>query len=173
MGRNPGAVSFSAVIRGGERAERDAYRNGHSHPAIEHGHALPGVFARARPPPPGAPCRSSGFFAVAVRSARCDSHAPRLTAGALRVLSLDAMVGIFCACGAHKTPPFIIPVHNPLEATRDAGKPHIRPSARKPDGTRAPSGFRSKIWARPRTIRNAHTANLPRQTRKNHQRNRG
>lgn len=42
MGRNPGAVSFSAVIRGGERAERNAYRNGHSHPAIEHGHALPG-----------------------------------------------------------------------------------------------------------------------------------
>ena len=42
MGRNPGAISFSAVIRGGERAERNAYRNGHSHPAIEHGHALPG-----------------------------------------------------------------------------------------------------------------------------------
>ena len=42
MGRNPGAISFSAVIRGGERAERNAYRNGHSHPAIEHGHTLPG-----------------------------------------------------------------------------------------------------------------------------------
>ena len=42
MGRGPGAISFSAVIRGGERAERNAHRNGHSHPAIEHGHALPG-----------------------------------------------------------------------------------------------------------------------------------
>lgn len=162
MGRNPGAISFSAVIRGG-RAGGTQRVPQRSQPPRN----------RARPRPPWAPCRSSGFFAVAVRSARCDSHAPRLTAGALRVLSLDAMVGIFCACGAHKTPPFIIPVHNPLEATRDAGKPHIRPSARKPDGTRAPSGFRSKIWARPRTIRNAHTANLPRQTRKNHQRNRG
>lgn len=108
---------------------------------------------RARPRPPWASCRSSGFFADAVRSARCDSHAPRLTAGALRVLSLDAVVGIFCACGAHKTPSFIIPVRSPLEATRDAGLRggrKTRRGARKPDGARAPSGFVQKFWRHPR-----------------------
>ena len=82
----------------------------------------------------------------------------------LRVLSLDAVVGIFCACGAHKTPSFIIPVRSPLEATRDAGVRggrKTRRGARKPDGARAPSGFVQKFWRHPREAGYAYGGTPP------------
>ena len=51
----PGTISFSASAVGGERAERRARRDGHSHLALEHGTLTPSWV----------PCRSSGFFAEA------------------------------------------------------------------------------------------------------------
>ena len=81
----PGTISFSASAVGGERAERRARRDGHSHLALEHGTLTP--FLDALP--------VFGFLRRGGRPARCDSYAPRLIAGALRVLSLDALVGIF------------------------------------------------------------------------------
>ena len=81
----PGTISFSASAVGGERAERRARRDGHSHLALEHGTLTP--FLGALP--------VFGFLRRGGRPARCDSYAPRLIAGALRVLSLDALVGIF------------------------------------------------------------------------------
>ena len=81
----PGTISFSASAVGGERAERRARRDGHSHLALEHGTLTP--FLGALP--------VFGFLRRGGRHARCDSYAPRLIAGALRVLSLDALVGIF------------------------------------------------------------------------------
>ena len=78
-------ISFSASAVGGERAERRARRDGHSHLALEHGTLTP--FLGALP--------VFGFLRRGGRPARCDSYAPRLIAGALRVLSLDALVGIF------------------------------------------------------------------------------
>ena len=81
----PGTISFSASAVGGERAERRARRDGHSHLALEHGTLTP--FLGALP--------VFGFLRRGGRPARCDSYTPRLIAGALRVLSLDALVGIF------------------------------------------------------------------------------
>ena len=81
----PGTILFSASAVGGERAERRARRDGHSHLALEHGTLTP--FLGALP--------VFGFLRRGGRPARCDSYAPRLIAGALRVLSLDALVGIF------------------------------------------------------------------------------
>ena len=78
-------ISFSASAVGGERAERRARRDGHSHLALEHGTLTP--FLGALP--------VFGFLRRGGRPARCDSYAPRLIAGAHRVLSLDALVGIF------------------------------------------------------------------------------
>ena len=80
-----GTISFSASAVGGERAERRAHRDGHSHLALEHGTLTP--FLGALP--------VFGFLRRGGRHARCDSYAPRLIADALRVLSLDALVGIF------------------------------------------------------------------------------
>ena len=51
----PDTISFSASAVGGERAERRARRDGHSHLALEHGTLTPSWV----------PCRSSGFFAEA------------------------------------------------------------------------------------------------------------